>query len=100
MAILIRFNPSGMTSEQYESVGRKLEEAGNWPPEGLLAHVCFGSSGDLRVSEVWESREQQEQFAPKLMPVLQEENVELSGEPEVLEVAGYLMREASSESGD
>jgi len=34
------------------------------------------------------------------MPVLQEENVELSGEPEVLEVAGYLMREASSESGD
>jgi hypothetical protein len=100
MAILIRFNPSGMTSEQYESVGRKLEEAGNWPPEGLLAHVCFGSSGDLRVSEVWESREQQERFASKLMPVLQEENVELSGEPEVLEVAGYLMREASSESGD
>ena len=55
MAILIRFSPSGMTSEQYDSVGRKLEEAGHWPPEGLLAHVCFGASGDLRVSEVWES---------------------------------------------
>jgi hypothetical protein len=89
-----------MTSEQYNSVGQKLEEGGHWPPEGLLAHVCFGTSGNLRVSEVWESREQQEQFAQNLMPVLQEENVELTGEPEFLEVEGYLMREASSEAGD
>jgi len=99
MAILIRFTPSGLTSEQYNNVGQKLQEGGNWPPPGLLAHVCFGSSGNLRVSEVWESREQQEQFAEKLMPVLQEENVDVSGEPEILEVEGYFMREASSEAG-
>jgi hypothetical protein len=100
MAILIRFTPSGMTSEQYNSVGQKLQDAGHWPPEGLLAHVCFGSSGDLRVSEVWESREQQEQFAETLMPVLQEENVDITGDPEILEVEGYFMREASREAGD
>ena len=100
MAILIRFTPSGMTSEQYDAVGKKLQEGGHWPPEGLLAHVCFGSSGNLRVSEVWESREQQEQFAKKLMPALQEENVDLSGQPEILEVEGYFMREASSQAGD
>ena len=100
MAILIRFTPSGMTSEQYNSVGQKLQDGGHWPPDGLLAHVCFGSSGDLRVSEVWESREQQEQFAETLMPVLQEENVALTGDPEILEVEGYFMREASSEAGD
>jgi hypothetical protein len=100
MTILIRFTPSGMTSEQYNAVGQKLQEGGHWPPEGLLAHVCFGSSGNLRVSEVWESREQQEQFGEKLMPVLQEENVDISGEPEILEVEGYFMREASSQSGD
>ena len=100
MAILIRFTPSRMTSEQYNSVGQKLQDAGQWPPEGLLAHVCFGSSGDLRVSEVWESREQQEQFAETLMPVLQEENVDITGDPEILEVEGYFMREASSEAGD
>ena len=100
MAILIRFTPSGMTSEQYNSVGQKLQDAGQWPPEGLLAHVCFGSSGDLRVSEVWESLAQQEQFAETLMPVLQEENVDISGDPEILEVEGYFMREASSEAGD
>ena len=100
MAILMRFTPSGMTSDQYNSVGQRLQDAGAWPPQGLLAHVCFGTSGNLRVSEVWESREQQQAFGEKLMPVLQEANVDLSGEPEILEVEGYFMREASSESGD
>ncbi len=100
MAILIRFTPSGMTSDQYDAVGQKLQDAGHWPPQGLLAHVCFGSSGNLRVSEVWESRAQQEQFAEKLMPVLREENVDLSAEPEILDVEGYFMRDASSQSGD
>jgi hypothetical protein len=100
MAILIRYPATGLTTEQYNTVGQKLQDAGAWPPQGLLAHVCFGTSGDLRVSEVWESREHQEQFAEKLMPVLQEENVDVSGEPEILDVEGYFMREASSESGD
>ena len=100
MAILIRFTPSGMTSDQYNSVGQKLQDAGHWPPQGLLAHVCFGSSGNLRVSEVWESRQQQEQFGEKLMPVLQEQSIDMTGEPEILDVEGYFMREASSQSGD
>jgi hypothetical protein len=34
------------------------------------------------------------------MPVLREENVDLIGEPEILDVEGYFMREASSQSGD
>jgi hypothetical protein len=100
MAVLIRFAPSGLTSEQDNAVGQKLEQGGHWPPEGLLAHVCFGSSGNLRVSEVWESREQLDEFAKTLMPLLQEENVDLSGDPEILEVEGYFMREASSEPAD
>jgi hypothetical protein len=100
MAVLVRFTPSGMTSEQYNAVGQKLQEGGNWPPPGLLAHVCFGRPGDLRVSEVWESRELQEQFAEKLMPALQAENVDFSAEPEFLDVEGYLMVDASSEAGD
>ena len=34
------------------------------------------------------------------MPALQEENIDVSGEPEIIEVEGYFMREASSEAGD
>ena len=96
MAILVRYSPNGMTEEQYHAVSRKLEDAGTWPPAGLLAHVCFGSDGDLRVSEVWESREQQEEFAAHLMPVLGEENIDISTPPEYLDVCGYEFREARS----
>jgi len=98
MAILIRFKPSGLTSEQYNNVGQKLQGGGSWPPDGLLAHVCFGSSGNLHVSEVWESRDKHEQFAATLMPILEEEGVDLAGEPEVIQVEGYFMIDASSES--
>ncbi len=97
VAILVRFTPSGMTRDQYWSVGKKLDESGHWPPAGLLAHVCFGEEGDLRVSEVWESREQQEQFAQALMPVLGEVGIDLSGEPEFLSVEAYELKDARTE---
>lgn len=100
MAILVRYTPSGMTSDQYNSVGRKLNDAGVWPPAGLLAHVCFAAGDGLHVSEVWESREQQQTFAETLTPHLQAENVDLSGEPQFLDVEGYTFVEASSENGD
>jgi hypothetical protein len=100
MAILIRFAPKGMTSAQYDAVGKRLEDAGAWPPAGLLAHVCFGDDGNLRVSEVWESRQQQEKFADVLMPALESEGVGMTSEPEFLEVEGYVFREASSDPGD
>ena len=100
MAILVRFTPSGLTSEQYNAVGQKLQDGGQWPPDGLLAHVGFGTSGDLKVSEVWESREHMEKFAERLMPILQEEGVQFSSEPELIEVEGYYMREASSLDAD
>jgi len=48
--------------------------------------VCFGSEGSLRVSEIWDSREQFEAFGEKLMPVLADAGVEFSGEPEIYEV--------------
>jgi hypothetical protein len=41
-----------------------------------------------------------EKFGERLMPLLEEENVDLSGEPETIEVEAYFMREASSEAGD
>jgi hypothetical protein len=97
VAILVRFTPSGMTSERYWSVGKKLEDGGNWPPPGLLAHVCFGQDGELRVSEVWESREQQEQFARSLMPVLEEEGIGFEGEPEFIDVVAYDLKEARTD---
>jgi hypothetical protein len=87
MSIVVRFNPTNLTREKYDATNQRFEEAGlEFPPEGLELHVCFGSDGDLRVSEIWDSREQFEAFGERLMPVLTEGGIEFSGEPDVFEV--------------
>jgi hypothetical protein len=50
-------------------------------------HVCFGTDSEhLTVSEIWDSREQMEAWGEKLMPILMDSGIEMSGEPEVFEV--------------
>ena len=84
MSVVVRHQPKGLTREQYDEVSRRMEGAGNWPPDGLDMHVMFGTEGDLRVSEIWDSEEQFRAFAPRLMPVLDEVGVPYA-EPEVFE---------------
>src|SRR5215210_9128382 len=92
-SILARFTPkSGVTTEQYDETVNRLEALGNWPPEGLAYHVAFKSEGNLRVSEIWDSREQFDSFGERLMPVLKDVGVELSGEPEMLEIHNIIKR--------
>ncbi len=86
MSILVRFSPEAMTAEQYDGVSRQLEEGGSWPPDGLDYHVCFGSDGNLKVSEVWDSKEQLEAFGERLMPVLKEHQIDFSAEPEIIPI--------------
>jgi hypothetical protein len=80
-----------MTAQHYDDIVRRLEEAGEWPPDGLEYHVCFGSDGNLRVSEIWDSQEQLDAFGERLMPVLAEVGI-AAGEPEVLEVYNIVRR--------
>jgi hypothetical protein len=85
MSIVVRFPPSNMTKQQYDTVRSALEESGEWPAEGCQLHVCFGDEQDIRVSEIWDSREQLQAFGEKLRPRIEEAGVQLSGEPEVFE---------------
>jgi len=91
MSVLIRFAPASLTAEQYDESVRRLQETGVFPPEGMEYHVCFGSHGNLRVSEIWDSREQLEAFGEQLMPILSEVGIE-PGEPEVVEVHNIVSR--------
>jgi len=87
MSIVVRFPTVSLTKEKYDESTRLLEEAGvDFPPEGLDYHVCFGEDGDLKVSEIWDSREQLEAFGEKLMPILSQAGIDFSGEPETFEV--------------
>jgi hypothetical protein len=93
MSILVRFTGAPtVTTEQYDETVRRLEESGDFPPEGLEYHVAFGSEGNFRVSEIWDSREQCQAFGERLMPLLAEVGIELAGEPEILEVYNIIKR--------
>jgi hypothetical protein len=91
MSVLIRFTPAGLTSAQYDESIRKLQEAGDFPPDGLDYHVCFGSEGNLNVSEIWDSREQLEAFGERLMPILSEVGIE-PGEPTLIDIHNVVKR--------
>ena len=92
MSVLIRFAPaSPTTKEQYDETVRRLQEAGDFPPDGLEIHVCFVADGNLRVSEIWDSRQQIEAFGQRLMPLLTEMGID-PGEPEFFEVHNIIRR--------
>jgi hypothetical protein len=91
MSVLIRFAPASLTAQQYDESIRRLEEDGGFPPDGLDYHVCFGSDGNLRVSEIWDSREQLDAFGERLMPVLSDIGIE-PGEPEIVEIHNIVRR--------
>ena len=93
MSIVVRFTPQGATdTEQYDDTIRRLQETGDFPPEGLEYHVCFISDeGNVRVGEVWDSREQFAAFGERLMPVLADVGID-PGEPEVREVHNIIRR--------
>ena len=86
MSVVVRHQPQGLTREQYDEVSRRMEGSGAWPPDGMDMHILFGTEGDLRVSEIWDSPEQLTAFGETLLPVLNEVGVQAVGEPEVFEV--------------
>ena len=95
MSIVVRYSATGLTAETYDESTRQLEEAGvERRPEGLELHVCFGTDGDLQVTEIWESREQFSAFGERLrqMPVLRQLGIEYSSPPEIFDVHEMVRR--------
>ena len=93
MSVLVRFNPTNVTKENYGESLRRLKEApGGFPAERMELHVAFGPEDNMRVSEIWDSREQLQAFGDRLMPILTEIGIEFSGEPEIIEVQNIIKR--------
>jgi hypothetical protein len=89
MSIVVRYNPPSLTTDQYDGADRLLREAGVEPlPDGLEYPVCFGPEGNLRVSEIWDSREQFEAYGKQLsaMPVFADISFDSGGPPEIFEI--------------
>jgi hypothetical protein len=90
--VLARFAAAPtVTTEQYdESIRRFQALGGGWPPDGLAYHVAFGSEGNLRVNEIWDSREQFDAWGKHVM--LTDIEVEFSSKPEMLEIHNIIQR--------
>lgn len=86
MSMLVRFSPESLTADKYDEVKRRLNEAGHWPPDGLEYHVCFGTEGQLKVSEIWASNGQFEAFGQHMGPILEEAGITQSNPPELLDI--------------
>lgn len=85
----MRFTSPGMTAAKYDEIVKRLEQAGAGSPAGRLYHVCFGDKENLRVSDIWDSRESFARFGETLGPILKEFGIE-PGEPETLEVYNII----------
>lgn len=93
MSILVRFTGAPtVTTQKYDETVRRLESAGDFPPDGLEYHVAFSSGGNFRVSEIWDSQEQFDAFGKRLMPILADVGIELAREPEMLEIHNIIKR--------
>ncbi len=92
MSIVVRYSPTALTAEKYDEILRQEEAAGDFPPDGRDYHVCFGSDGNLKVSEIWDSEQQFAAFGERLMPLLADAGIEFSSEPEVFEVHNIIKR--------
>jgi hypothetical protein len=91
MSVLVRFAPSNATTEQYDESIRRLQDSGDFPPDGMEYHVCFLSDGSVRVSEIWDSMEQFQAFGERLMPILADLGID-AGTPETFEVYNSVRR--------
>lgn len=91
MSVLIRFSPPSLTAAQYDEAVRRLTADGVFPAEGLDYEICYGSDGSLKVSQVWDTREQIDAFGAHLRPILADLGIN-PGEPEILEVHNVIHR--------
>jgi hypothetical protein len=92
MSILIRFEPAtSVSTDQYDETIRRLEDAGDFPPDGLDYHAAFIVDGQLRVSEVWDSEEKFQAFGERLMPILSDVGID-PGEPTQAEIHNVIKR--------
>jgi hypothetical protein len=68
---LCRIIKTGRTPEEYAQVREKVG-VGDSPPPGVKLHIAAPGDGEIRVTEVWDSRDQAEGFGAKVMAAREE----------------------------
>jgi hypothetical protein len=92
MSIVVRFKPTSLTTEQYDETIRRLKDAGDLLPDACALHVVPGTDGNLQVNEIWDSPQQLQAFGDRLMRILNDVRIALSGEPEIYAAHNLVTR--------
>lgn len=81
MKVRMEMKWDGVTPEEYEQVRKIVDWEGN-KPTGAILHVAGFSNNALRVTDIWESAEDFNNFAQnRLMPGVAQ--IGMRGQPEV-----------------
>jgi len=95
MTVFMVHDSPGGTQELYDKVvahlteGRGLNSLGDWPVEGILAHVAGPTEDGWRVVDVWESAEAFQSFGEVIGPVLEE--VGFPGQPQLYPAHDFVV---------
>ena len=90
MAFAIHFTPTGFTKAKYDEVIKKLEAAGAGSPKGRSYHVCYGDPNAVRVTDVWDSMEDFDEFGKTLVPIMNSVDTD-PGQPDIQEVLNIIV---------
>lgn len=86
MPIIMNMQWAGVTREQYEQVRKLVNWEGDRPPGGLLHVASFAPDG-LRVTDLWDSAEQFNQFVEqRLMAGVQKAGISTQPKVEITPV--------------
>ncbi len=98
MPVVAIFQSPTLTQDQYEQSVQRLtngqknhmDAPGDWPVEGLVAHIAGQGPNGFRVIDVWESEEAFGRFGETIVPILEDLGVDVQPEvyPTVAFVAG------------
>ncbi len=89
MPYVVRFTPTSLNAARYDDTIQRLAAAGAGNPQGRNFHVAFGDPNELRVSDIWDTRENFESFGATLMPILESVGVD-PGTPDIIEIYNII----------
>lgn len=68
--ILVQFDYSNLSPEQYSETLKDLENAGQAHPRGRNYHIALLKENSITIEEIWESEETLNAFTKILYPIL------------------------------
>jgi hypothetical protein len=86
MAIFMKAELAGVTTEQYDKLNARLQSLPGNPFEGCLAHVAVPTGSGLHL---WESEQALQRFNEVIMPVASEVGIPQGERPKTSQVHNY-----------